>query len=69
MGKYENEIEAEMMRELAEKEKKHSVSYVMREIGEKSKTIELQKQIQQTLQEAIEKPKKDKKWFNIFNSK
>jgi len=68
VDKYEDEIEAEMMKGLVEKERKHSISYVIREIEEKSKTNEFQKIIQQTLKEAIGKPKKDK-WFNIFTSK
>ena len=68
MGKYEDEIEIEMMKGAVEKEKKHLVTNVIKEIEDKSKTNEFQKIIQQTLRDASEKPKKDK-WFNIFKRK
>jgi hypothetical protein len=68
MGKYEDEIEEGMMKGTVEKEKKHLIPNVIKEIEEKSKTNEFQKIIKQTLREASAKPKKDK-WFNIFKSK
>lgn len=68
MGKYDDEIEAEMMKEIVEKEKKHSIPNVIKEIEEKSKTNEFKKIIDQTIREASEMPKKDKR-FNIFRRK
>ena len=68
MGKYEDEIESEMMKKLAEQERQLSITNVIEELDRKSKTIEFQKKISQTLHEASTKHRK-KRWFDIFTSK
>ncbi|MFA5399712.1 MAG: hypothetical protein WC169_00035 [Dehalococcoidia bacterium] len=65
MGKYEDEIEIEMMNKLAEQERHLSVTNVIEELDKKSRSIEFQKKISQTLHEASTKHRK-KRWFDIF---
>jgi hypothetical protein len=65
LGKYEDEIEIEMMNKLAEQERHLSVTNVIEELDKKSRSIEFQKKISQTLHEASTKHRK-KRWFDIF---
>ncbi|MHB8084661.1 MAG: hypothetical protein ACYDHZ_02405 [Dehalococcoidia bacterium] len=57
-----------MMRGAVEKEKKHLISNVLKEIEDKSKAHEFQKIIKETIYEARTKPQKAK-WFDIFKNK